>query len=112
MRILHWFKCIAIALSACLIAGSALASAELNRQGMAAYQRGDMQEAARLFEAASASFTSTVGERHPDTLNSLNNLAGAYRALGRTAEQLALNEKVLKLRTEILGERHQPVPVR
>ena len=36
----------------------------------------------------------------------MNNLAGTYSALGRTAEQLALNEKVLKLRTEILGERH------
>jgi CHAT domain-containing protein len=80
--------------------------AQLMAQGAAAYGRGDMREAARLFEKALQSLSRDVGERHPLTLASMNNLAVTYGALGRTAEQLALNEKVLRLITEILGDRH------
>ncbi len=47
-----------------------------------------------------------LGERHPETLASMNNLSLAYDDLGRHDEAMSIDDKVLKLRTEILGERH------
>ena len=43
---------------------------------------------------------------HPDTLNSMNNLAAAYRALARHQEALALQERVLEAHTRVLGTEH------
>ena len=47
-----------------------------------------------------------LGEDHPDTLTSRNNLAYAYESAGRLAEAIALYEQVLTDRTRILGEDH------
>ena len=46
------------------------------------------------------------GPDHPDTLNSMNNLALSYSALGRTAEALKLGEETLALRRTKLGPDH------
>ena len=106
MSAMKWMRETLLVLGFIFSLGSVQSSPELVKQGMAAYQRGDLKEAARFFEEANKNFTATVGERHPDTLTSLANLAFIYGQLGRSTEQLALNEKVLKLRTEVLGERH------
>lgn len=104
-----WRSALRLLVMCALLANGGMAAAdpELNRQGMAALQKGDMRQAVTLFEQAVQSFTRTVGERHPDTLTSMSNLANGYREVGRTAEALTLIERVLRLRTEILGERHQ-----
>ena len=49
-----------------------------------------------------------LGEDHPDTLTSRNNLAGAYREAGRLREAITLYEQVLtdRIRIRILGEDH------
>ena len=47
-----------------------------------------------------------LGERHPDTITSLNNLAGVYDRQGRYAEAEPLYPQALQLRREVLGERH------
>ena len=47
-----------------------------------------------------------LGERHPDTLTSLNNLAVLYESQGRYGEAEPLFEQALQLRREVLGERH------
>ncbi|MBF0394082.1 MAG: tetratricopeptide repeat protein, partial [Alphaproteobacteria bacterium] len=47
-----------------------------------------------------------LGERHPDTLISLNNYAGVLESLGRAGEAEPLYKRALALRTEVLGERH------
>ena len=47
-----------------------------------------------------------LGERHPNTLTSLNNLAGIYRAVGRFDDAVGLFEEGYRLRVEVLGERH------
>ena len=46
------------------------------------------------------------GERHPDTLRSMNNLALTYSHLGRHNDALDLNQTVLNARKDVLGERH------
>jgi CHAT domain-containing protein/tetratricopeptide (TPR) repeat protein len=50
--------------------------------------------------------TEVLGERHPDTLTSLNNYAAVLNRLGRAVEAEPLFKRALELRTEVLGERH------
>ncbi len=51
-------------------------------------------------------YTAVLGPDHPKTLASLNNLAICYKALGRHAQALKLNEKTLALRKARLGDEH------
>jgi CHAT domain-containing protein len=57
-------------------------------------------------ESALAKCKSEVGEDHPNTLNSMNNLAISYRVIGQNDKALELNEQTLKLRRSKLGEDH------
>ena len=47
-----------------------------------------------------------LGETHPDTLTSRNNLARAYRDAGRLDEAIPLFERTLADRERVLGETH------
>ena len=46
------------------------------------------------------------GPEHPDTLDSMSNLANSYDDFGRWAEALKLREDVLALRRKALGPQH------
>jgi len=48
----------------------------------------------------------TLGPDHPDTLDSRNSLASAYRAAGRTDEAITLHEQNLAARERALGPDH------
>jgi hypothetical protein len=48
----------------------------------------------------------TLGDDHPNTLLSMNNLAMSYSNLGRQQEAIELGEEVLKARKRTLGEEH------
>jgi serine/threonine protein kinase/tetratricopeptide (TPR) repeat protein len=62
--------------------------------------------AAAQDQAARAIYTKELGPDHPDTLVSMNNLAGDYAALGRHADALQLHEETLALRRARLGPDH------
>lgn len=62
--------------------------------------------AAEQDERARALYTKHRGPDHPDTLKSMNNLAGSYSALGRYVDALKLNEETLELRKAKLGPDH------
>ncbi|MFE1285979.1 tetratricopeptide repeat protein, partial [Streptomyces sp. NPDC058751] len=47
-----------------------------------------------------------LGDTHPDTLSSRNNLAGAYRAAGKLAQSIPLFETALAQRERVLGDTH------
>ena len=47
-----------------------------------------------------------LGERHPDTADSLNNLAELLRSQGDYAAAKPLYEQALAIRKAVLGERH------
>lgn len=49
---------------------------------------------------------STLGEEHPATAASYNNLAGVYEAQGEYKKAEELYQKSLKIRKRILGEEH------
>ena len=48
-----------------------------------------------------------VGEKHPDTITSYNDLAFVYQNTGRYEQALPLHMKCVSLRIEIYGEKHQ-----
>ena len=47
-----------------------------------------------------------LGEEHPNTLNSMNSLAGLYRRQAKYAEAEQLDKKVLEIRRRVLGPQH------
>ncbi|KAF7519720.1 hypothetical protein PCG10_009763, partial [Penicillium crustosum] len=47
-----------------------------------------------------------LGEEHPDTIQSLANLASTYHAQGRYSEAEPMDVKALALRQQVLGEEH------
>ena len=53
-----------------------------------------------------ADYERVLGETHPDTLTSRNNLAAAYQAAGRLDEAIPLYERTLADRERVLGETH------
>ena len=47
-----------------------------------------------------------LGERHPDTATSYNNVGMTYGDLGNYDKELEYKLKALKIREEVLGEQH------
>ena len=56
----------------------------LNTEIIQAYRSGDFAEGIGKAEQALALAYDAFGPRHPDTLQSINNLAGLYASQGRT----------------------------
>ena len=93
--------------AAAIVASPARADPEATAAGQAAMKRGDRAEAIRQFEKAYRAYDAALGPRHADTIDSMRDLAAAYRASGRPAEALPLAEAAARLQAEILGERHE-----
>ncbi|MGZ4969615.1 MAG: tetratricopeptide repeat protein [Methylobacter sp.] len=67
---------------------------------------GNAEAALKLGEAALAIRKELFGEQHPDTADSLNNVAGYYYALGNAQRALELGEQALEIRRKLFGEQH------
>jgi serine/threonine protein kinase/tetratricopeptide (TPR) repeat protein len=67
---------------------------------------GDARTSAKQEEAARALYAQHRGADHPDTLQSMYDLAHSYRALGRITDALKLSEQTLALRKAKLGPDH------
>jgi len=74
---------------------------------MSYYQQGKFKQALPWAEKAFKIKTEVLGEKHPTTLASLNNLAMLYQNLGRLSEALPLVKKGYRLAKEVLGEKHR-----
>ena len=79
---------------------------ELKAQVEEAYRAGDYALGVALAERAYQLARQTFGPRHPDTLESLNNLATLYQAQGRYGEAEPLYHEALQARRETLGPHH------
>ena len=88
----------------------ALAEAErLTRQVIQLYQQGKYNEAIPLAEQALAIRKQQLGDNHPDTAQSLNNLAGLYQSQGRYSEAEPLYKEALFIFKQQLGNNHPDV---
>ena len=63
-------------------------------------------EAERCYESSLEISRSELGDRHPDTANSLNNLASLYELMGQYERALPLYESALEICRSELGDRH------
>ncbi|WP_051168452.1 tetratricopeptide repeat protein, partial [Nocardia abscessus] len=81
-------------------------AAILNATALFFLDQGTFLRAIEYLHRALTARDQIVGPDHPDTLNSRHNLAGAYRAAGRTSEAIELLEQVLTAREGILGAEH------
>jgi predicted RNA binding protein with dsRBD fold (UPF0201 family) len=70
------------------------------------YQRGVFPSACELQEQVLAGRREVLGERHPDTLRAMGNLAETLRGQGELDAARELQEQVLAGRREVLDERH------
>jgi tetratricopeptide (TPR) repeat protein len=70
------------------------------------WKLGRAEAAAPHLERAVALRRATLGDDHPDTLTSLNRLAGVYRGTGRLKEAEPIYAEVLQKRKRVLGPEH------
>ncbi|MFJ5798607.1 tetratricopeptide repeat protein [Streptomyces decoyicus] len=73
---------------------------------MYAASAGDQGRAIPLHEAALAQRKQVLGEMHPDTLASRDNLAIAYASAGDLGRAIPLFEATLAQREQVLGDTH------
>ncbi|NEC93710.1 tetratricopeptide repeat protein, partial [Streptomyces sp. SID12501] len=72
-----------------------------------AYQgAGDLGRAIPLYEQTLTASVRVLGEDHPSTLTSRNNLAGAYQGAGDLGRAIPLYEQTLTASVRVLGEDH------
>ena len=76
------------------------------RVGLFLGHDGKYKQAEILCEKAYNTYRGIQGERHPDTLTAMANLASTYWNQGRWDEAVTLQEKVLEVSKAVLGERH------
>ena len=74
--------------------------------GLVFYEAGYWNEAEQLQVQISGTRKRVLGEEHPDTLTSMENLASTYRNLGRWKKAEQLGVQVSETRKKVLGEEH------
>jgi tetratricopeptide (TPR) repeat protein len=79
---------------------------DLNAAGKAAYDKGQFAEATDSFRQALELRRRWLGERHPSTATSYNDLAVVLRSCGDLPDAEAMHRKALAIRLEALGEGH------
>ena len=70
------------------------------------YYTAEYQQAEELYKKALLVSEKVLGEEHPSTATSYNNLAGVYYSQGEYKEAEELYKKALLVREKVLGEEH------
>jgi len=79
---------------------------EISQQYDKAYQSGHYAQGIEFAEKAYQYALNNFGETDPDTLTSINNLAGLYKSQGRYGEAEPLYKRFYQLSEEVLGPKH------
>lgn len=91
---------------AALHKGEEAVAALLMRASGYLFDRGRWKERELVDKTALSLRRRALGNRHPDTIESMASLAAAYHAQGNYEEDEVLSFNVLQLRQEILGRKH------
>ncbi|KAK8031893.1 hypothetical protein PG990_001627 [Apiospora arundinis] len=91
---------------AALYKGEEKVAALLTRVSNYLYERGRWREKEPVDKTALSLRTKVLGEKHPDTIRSMAELATTYHTQGRYDEAEKIYLEVLGLRREVLGEKH------
>src|SRR5271165_490361 len=78
----------------------------LNQQVQTLFKQGKYQEAIPLAGKAVELAKRVYGPEHPNTAQSLNNLAVLYRVMGEYAKAEPLLQEALRIRQKVLGPAH------
>jgi tetratricopeptide (TPR) repeat protein len=89
-----------------LCGGEVEAAALLSRVSDYLYDRGRWREKEPVDEKAYAFRKKVLGEKHPDAITSMADLATTYHAQGRYDEAEKISVEVLALGRGVLGDRH------
>ena len=89
-----------------LCEGELEAAALLTRVSNYLYDRGRWREKEPVDERAYEYRRKALGEKHPDTIGSMADLAVVYHSQGRYNKGEKISVEVLALRREVLGEKH------
>ena len=79
---------------------------QLITQVIKAYREGRYKEGVSFAEDAYQYARKHLGDTHPDTITSMNNLAGLYESQGQYGEAEPLFTKALQLCENVLGKEH------
>ncbi|MCT7990299.1 tetratricopeptide repeat protein [Laspinema olomoucense] len=77
--------------------------------GRAFYDKGEYGKAEPLWKQAMNICRKVLGDEHPDTATSLNNLALLYKSQGRYREAEPLFLQALNIRRKVLGDEHPDI---
>jgi tetratricopeptide (TPR) repeat protein len=64
------------------------------------------EEAEQMYRQAQQLMEKVLGQEHPDTLGSMNNLASVLGSQGKYAEAEGMHRQALQLREKVLGQEH------
>jgi CHAT domain-containing protein/tetratricopeptide (TPR) repeat protein len=78
-----------------------------NSRVIALRAKGDFRNAIPLAEHLMATRRRVLGEQHPDTATSVNNLAFLYQSMGDYAKAEPLYRQALEIEKKVLGENHE-----
>ncbi len=85
---------------------SRLAPNLLERMGVYYLEQGRLDEAEQLVSQVLELRKNVLGEKHPDTIIAIANLASTWHQQGRLDEAEQLKSQVLELQKNVLGEKH------
>ncbi|KAL8396664.1 hypothetical protein RB594_003650 [Gaeumannomyces avenae] len=88
------------------LCGEEKAAALLSRVSDYLYDRGRWRDREPVDEKAYELRKRVLGDKHPDTIRSMAELATTYHALGRYGEGEKISAEVLALRRGLLGDKH------
>jgi len=91
---------------AALYTGEEKVAALLTRVSNYLYDRGRWREKEPVDKTALSLRTKVLGEKHPNTIESMASLVTTYHQQGRYDEAEKISLEVLGLRREVLGEKH------
>mgnify|MGYP003207424601 FL=1 len=79
---------------------------DLIKEAEEAYKAGNYTKANNVYQELYYIYKRELGEKHPYTLDVLDNLANSYQCLGDYNVALVMRNAIYNGRKEILGENH------